>query len=792
MVETTYTQTAGMDGVTSVDNVGESTPIEGIEYTQAAGMSGAAVSENVTALAQQAVVSAAAAAADAVQTGLDAQATSADQASTAQDVIDSAASASAAAASASGSVLKANNLSDLANAGTSRANLGVAIGVDVQAFSSVLANATASFLTAEKTKLSGIEAGANVTDTANVTAAGALMDSEVDADIKTLSLPASTTISAFGASLIDDAAATNARTTLGLGTADSPQFTGITVGTVAINGGAIDGTVIGATTPAASSFTAAKVADGTLALPSIAFTIDPDTGFYRAANGRFDAVNNGVSTVIFGTASTTVANLTATTADINSGNIDGTTIGATVPAAAEFTKVVIGSNDLATETDLLLAANSVIGSALSINSVTQSGGYFRWWGGVTGAGTGTGGGTTLLTLNETSLAPTIPVRAAIGSNSAPSYSFAADADTGMYRVGVNTIAFSAGGAAVTRIDANGLDSVIGGTTPKASAFTTVYASSTVGIGTATPGAALDVVGGVRNRLRTTGVLPTLNISDLADGATPNCEMFVQSNSATLARGAAGVFFQRNVSTAEGNVNPHALKVQFNTTGTADPASKPWAISAEMTSGATSSTSGEAGTSLSGLTRKTASNNGVIFGGHLQCKDETDAATLGGMIGLELNIQGNGADSNANRYGMDIIARTFSGGTSGNGRYSAAIRIRNDASTSGSWDTGIVIGGFGEVEKTATAIKTQNSLNTSTGHGIIDEGSKLYGVRANGNYGGGAFAMASNQYFEFANVGGSLRIRMKYNSTLDRIEFYKAATLKGFIDMGAGGTGSKMN
>ena len=47
---------------------------------------------------------------------------------------------------------------------------------------------------------------------------GALLDSEVDADIKTLVLPASTTISTFGASLVDDAAASNARTTLGLGT----------------------------------------------------------------------------------------------------------------------------------------------------------------------------------------------------------------------------------------------------------------------------------------------------------------------------------------------------------------------------------------------------------------------------------------------------------------------------------------------------------------------------------------------------------------------------------------------
>lgn len=58
--------------------------------------------------------------------------------------------------------------------------------------------------------------GADVTDTANVTAAGALMDSEVDADIKTLALPANTTISTFGASLVDDADASAARTTLGV------------------------------------------------------------------------------------------------------------------------------------------------------------------------------------------------------------------------------------------------------------------------------------------------------------------------------------------------------------------------------------------------------------------------------------------------------------------------------------------------------------------------------------------------------------------------------------------------
>jgi len=58
---------------------------------------------------------------------------------------------------------------------------------------------------------------------------GVILDSEVDADILTFSLPANTTISAFGATLVDDADAATARTTLDVDQAGTDNSTDVTL-----------------------------------------------------------------------------------------------------------------------------------------------------------------------------------------------------------------------------------------------------------------------------------------------------------------------------------------------------------------------------------------------------------------------------------------------------------------------------------------------------------------------------------------------------------------------------------
>lgn len=102
-----------------------------------------------------------------------------------------------------------NTSLDLADSSTQPNDLVTTL--NVSATSRIIGRTTAGAGVAEELTstqvrtLINVEDGADVTDTANVTSAGALMDSEVDADIKTLSLPANTTITTAAQTVLDDA-----------------------------------------------------------------------------------------------------------------------------------------------------------------------------------------------------------------------------------------------------------------------------------------------------------------------------------------------------------------------------------------------------------------------------------------------------------------------------------------------------------------------------------------------------------------------------------------------------------
>jgi hypothetical protein len=116
-----------------------------------------------------------------------------------------------------------------------------------------------------------------------------------------------------------------------------------TLASVDINGGNIDDTVIGGTTPRRGTFTVMT-----------APTVDID-------GGNIDGTIIGATTIADGSFDTMNAN----TVDINGGDIDGTVIGSTTPAAGNFSTVDIDGG--AIDGTVIGANVTAVGSFTTVN-----------------------------------------------------------------------------------------------------------------------------------------------------------------------------------------------------------------------------------------------------------------------------------------------------------------------------------------------------------------------------------------------------------------------------------------
>ena len=191
-------------------------------------------------------------------------------------------------ASLSGALIATNNLSDLNNAGTARTNLGLGTAATTAATDYATA--------AQGTKVDGIEAGADVTDTTNVTAAGALMDSEVTNLAQVKAFDSADYATAAQGTTADNALPKSGGAMTGAITTNS-TFDGRDVAT---DGTKLDGIEVGAT------------ADQTAAEIKTAYESNADTNaFTDADHTKLDGIEAGADV-------TDTANVTAAGAVMDS------------------------------------------------------------------------------------------------------------------------------------------------------------------------------------------------------------------------------------------------------------------------------------------------------------------------------------------------------------------------------------------------------------------------------------------------------------------------------------------
>lgn len=238
--------------------------------------------------------------------------------------------------------------------------------------------------------------------------------------------------------------------------------------------------------------------DGAVASPSISFSADQDTGFYRAGANIVGVAAGGSNPILFysdHTRCTLSFRLIDGTADspglqFQSDQDTGfyrygaNQIGVSVGGVAA---IIVSSSGVQLSTDLLMHNGSAADPSISFAANVDTGLFRQGTNaiGVTCGGTErlrfTTAGLLITTIGELSADVGVTIDSVLlkdagaqvgnGSAGAPTITFASDTDTGLYRVGANSLGISAGGTARLQISSNvtipsGTNLVFGGNDQK--------------------------------------------------------------------------------------------------------------------------------------------------------------------------------------------------------------------------------------------------------------------------------------------------------------------------------------